>query len=57
MELIACKNSHIKISLLCVKCGKWFNGDDLYADIEGDPFKDYYCLHCVPANVLIPEED
>ena len=57
MRLIACRNSHIKVRLLCIKCDKWFNSDDLYADVEGEPFKDYYCIKCVPTDILIPEED
>jgi uncharacterized protein YlaI len=33
----------------CVKCEHVFlagNGHDIYADLHGHPFKDYYCQDC-----------
>jgi hypothetical protein len=40
----------------CVKCGaKLYAGDghDIYADIEGKPFKDYYCKTCANKSKIV----
>jgi hypothetical protein len=42
-------------TIKCVKCGKDSMSDDgnWYADLNGTPFKDYYCAHCAnPIQVL-----
>jgi hypothetical protein len=33
----------------CIKCGKKVMSDiqPTYADLDGKPFKDYYCFKCV----------
>jgi hypothetical protein len=33
----------------CIKCGKNYHSDTAvtYADLEGKPFKDYYCVNCL----------
>lgn len=35
--------------VLCSQCGKWSPDRDTYADIEGEPFKAYWCSACIVA--------
>lgn len=40
----------------CVACGERKNSGLLYADIEGEPYKAFYCIlnpACIPANAVI----
>lgn len=30
----------------CYRCGKLTQSKDLYADLDGAPFKAYYCREC-----------
>ena len=38
----------------CKTCGIKKMSDDklFYADTEGEPFKDYYCVRCAPTDKL-----
>ena len=46
MELKRCKDEH-GIIVQCVECRKLRPLSRCYADLEGEPFVDYYCLECV----------
>jgi hypothetical protein len=33
-------------NVLCVRCDKWEPENKCYADLEGEPFKAFYCEAC-----------
>jgi hypothetical protein len=35
-----------EIRLICSECGVWTPDDQCYANLDGKPFKDYYCEPC-----------
>jgi hypothetical protein len=35
-----------EIRLICSECGVWTPDDQCYANLDGKPFKDYYCESC-----------
>ena len=41
-------NTYLNNTLLCVSCNKLFPACDLYADLEGREYVDYYCETCKP---------
>ena len=45
-RIVKSDSGAIKVS--CVACGKKVatNQEPVYADIDGDPFVDYYCYQC-----------
>ena len=37
------------VSVRCIKCGSWTRLANVYADLDGEAFKAYYCVDtCVP---------
>ena len=40
--------------VLCSLCVKWAKDTDAFADLAGEPFKDFYCKAC--AEELIKEQ-
>lgn len=32
--------------VLCIRCNEWEPEDKCYADLDGEPFKDFYCKAC-----------
>lgn len=48
----------------CTRCLRVFKSDNLFADLEGEPFKSYYCNDCamikteqrIPHNLIIKGE-
>lgn len=41
--------------VLCRVCGKWAKDTDAFADLAGEPFKDFYCKAC--AEELTKEQE
>ena len=46
MRLVKVKANALRIRLCCVKCGAVKPEVDFMADLDGAPFKDYYCPVC-----------
>lgn len=32
--------------VLCIRCEEWESEDKCYADLDGEPFKAFYCETC-----------
>jgi len=47
MRLIKVSASSVRIKLRCEKCGAIHQESDMYADLDGKPFVDYFCRDCV----------
>lgn len=46
-----------KVSLVCVSCTKMTPETNCFADLDGKPFKDYYCVSCAQnSNAALQEQ-
>lgn len=37
----------------CIECGKRRHSSRMHADIEGEPYKAFYCPACIPSNATV----
>lgn len=45
MNLQPVEDTHGQL-VQCIFCKHWSNLSDSFADLEGEPFKAYYCANC-----------
>ena len=47
MKLEKCKkHKHTTLRVPCCKCNSTGYIEDMYADLDGEPFRSYYCEDC-----------
>ena len=46
---VPANESNPTIKVLCKGCGRWVLAQEAVADLDGEPFKAYYCAPCTPA--------
>lgn len=47
MRLVNVNNPRPQQKLLCVRCRQMKPLDQILADMDGQPYVDYYCLTCI----------